>query len=84
MENGQSYFQTNTATELNETEKKLQRYIYENSPQQLVFQIDVIESWLTDHLHKIQNSTYFYSCFSILYNHLPEETKSWLKQQRQV
>jgi hypothetical protein len=45
VENGQSYFQTNTATELNETEKKLQ---------------------------------------SILYNHLPEETKSWLKQQRQV
>ena len=59
-------------------------YTYKNLPQQSALQNDVNEAWLTDHFHKILKTNVFYSCFSILYNHLPEETKSWLKQQRQV
>lgn len=43
--NEQTYFQSHSASELNETEKKFQ---------------------------------------SILYSHLPEEAKSWLKQQQQA
>jgi len=63
VENGQSYFQTNTATELNETEKKLQRYIYQIWPQQSAFQNDANESWLSDNFHRIKKSTYFLFLF---------------------